>query len=70
MTGRPELTDYSLQALLQAVTSVHSVEITPPPGIFTTQLRHYQKQSLAFMLGEEERTAATGMMHSWRLFSG
>jgi len=52
----PEL---SVRKLLQKLTAVHPVEISPPSGSgFTTDLRHYQKQSLAFMV-DVERTSAT-----------
>lgn len=54
-------TQSSIRTLLQALTSVHPVEISPPAGVFTTELRHYQKQSLAFMCEEERRTVANGM---------
>lgn len=60
VSGRPDLDEYSLRALLQAITAVHPVEISPPAGIFTTNLRHYQKQSLAFMREEERRNVANG----------
>lgn len=53
MDSRPNLDEYSLAALLQTVTSVYPVEASPPP-IFQTTLRHYQKQSLAFMLQAEQ----------------
>lgn len=55
VSGRPDLDEYSLRALLQAITTVHPVEISPPAGVFTTNLRHYQKQSVAFMREEERR---------------
>ena len=52
----PEL---SVRKLLQKLTAVHPVEISPPSGSgFTTDLRHYQKQSLAFLV-DVERTSAT-----------
>ena len=60
MAGRPDLDEYSLRALLEAVTSVHPVEISPPSGVFTTELRHYQKQSVAFMLEQERRQVGAG----------
>ena len=43
--NRPDLPQYSIQALLEKLTVVHPVEATPPPTCITT-LRHYQKQSL------------------------
>ena len=68
VAGRPDLNDYSLRTLLQAVTSVHPVEVTPPAGVFTTQLRHYQKQSSGIHVGR--RTSNCGCRQdSWRLFS-
>ena len=46
--------EFSVRKLLQMVTTVHPVEISPPAGSgFTTDLRHYQKQSLAFMVDVE-----------------
>lgn len=56
VSGRPDLAEYSLPALLQAITSVHPVEAVPPPTVFTTNLRHYQTQSLAFMLQVERNS--------------
>jgi len=58
VAGRPDLDEYSLRALLQTITTVHPVELSPPTGVFTTELRHYQKQSYAFMLEEERRIVA------------
>ena len=55
--NRPDLPQYSITALLQKLTSVHPVEVTPPANSgFVTSLRHYQKQSLAFMLDIERST--------------
>lgn len=52
--------DYSVRNLLQRLTIVHPVEMQPPVGsVFVTPLRHYQKQSLAFMV-DAERTANRG----------
>jgi len=52
--------DYSVRNLLQRLTIVHPVEMQPPVGsVFVTPLRHYQKQSLAFMV-DCERTANRG----------
>lgn len=52
--------DFSIRRLLERVTTVHPVEIQPPVGSgFVTNLRHYQKQSLAFMV-ETERTHSRG----------
>jgi SNF2 family DNA or RNA helicase len=45
----------SVQALLNAVTRVYPKEQAPPPP-FCTTLRHYQKQSLAFMVDVEQST--------------
>ena len=42
------------------MTTVHPVEMSPPAGVFVTELRHYQKQSLAFMLEEERSNVKTG----------
>ena len=43
----------SVKSLLDAVTRVYPSERSPPPP-FLTALRHYQKQSLAFMMDVEE----------------
>jgi hypothetical protein len=67
MDSRHDLQEYSLAALLETITCVYPVEVTPP-CIFQTTLRHYQKQSLAFMLDaeggeqqhQEEGTATRG----------
>ena len=51
---------FSVRSLLEKVTTVHPVEMSPPAGSgFTTALRHYQKQSLAFMV-DTERTKKRG----------
>ena len=49
---------FSVRSLLQAITTVHPVEVSPPPDVFKTNLRHYQRQSLAFMLEKERDGAA------------
>ena len=42
--------EFSVRNLLGQVTAVHPVEMQPPAGRgFVTPLRHYQKQSLAFI---------------------
>ena len=52
--------DFSISKLLSEITTVHPVEMQPPSGRgFSTSLRHYQKQSLAFMV-ETERTHNRG----------
>lgn len=49
--------EFSMRKLLEKVTTVHPVEMSPPLGSgFSTALRHYQKQSLAFMV-DVERSA-------------
>jgi hypothetical protein len=40
----------SAKDLLEGVTRVYPEEITPPAPLFITELKHHQKQSLAFML--------------------
>jgi len=55
----PPPAEFSVRKLLEKVTTVHPVEISPPAGSgFTTALRHYQKQSLAFMVDVERASAA------------
>ena len=50
--------EFSVRTLLQKLTTVHPVEISPPAESgFTTDLRHYQKQSLAFMVDIEKASA-------------
>ena len=52
--------EFSVRNLLGQVTAVHPVEMQPPAGRgFVTPLRHYQKQSLAFMV-ETERNHRRG----------
>jgi hypothetical protein len=52
--------DYSVRKLLERMTTVHPVEMQPPADSgFVTPLRHYQRQSLAFMV-DTERTASRG----------
>ena len=52
--------DYSVRKLLEQMTTVHPVEMQPPIcSGFVTPLRHYQKQSLAFMV-DTERTRSRG----------
>ena len=49
--SRPQ---YSVKQLLNAVTRVYPAETCPPADLFRTQLKHYQKQSLAFMHDVEQ----------------
>ena len=59
-TANRRSADFSIRRLLERVTTVHPVEMQPPVGRgFSTSLRHYQKQSLAFMV-ETERTHNRG----------
>lgn len=54
----PPAAEFSVRKLLQMVTTVHPVEISPPSGSgFTSNLRHYQKQSLAFMVDLERASS-------------
>eukprot|EP00592_Proboscia_alata_P002764 CAMPEP_0194373150 /NCGR_PEP_ID=MMETSP0174-20130528/21570_1 /TAXON_ID=216777 /ORGANISM="Proboscia alata, Strain PI-D3" /LENGTH=796 /DNA_ID=CAMNT_0039152057 /DNA_START=60 /DNA_END=2446 /DNA_ORIENTATION=- len=46
----------SASALLEMIIRAHPEERSPP-SIFTTTLRHYQRQSLAFMISLETSTA-------------
>ena len=57
--NRPAPREYSVRALLDQVTKVHPVEITPPP-VFVTPLRHYQRQCLAFMQNVEQSSNLLG----------
>ena len=43
----------TVKQLLEAVTLIYPSEITPPSPPFLTKLKHYQKQSLAFMMDVE-----------------
>ena len=55
--------EFSVRKLLQEVTSVHPVEIQPPVSSgFVTPLRHYQKQSLAFMVDTEKQHLRGGWL--------
>lgn len=49
---------YSVAELLKSVTAVYPSEVTPPPIVKTT-LKHYQKQSLAFMQDVEKNIDAS-----------
>ena len=51
----------SIAALLAAATRVYPREVSPPNPPFVTKLRHYQKQSLAFMQEMEQ-----SRMVGWR----
>lgn len=53
----PDLEDYSQGALLRHLTRNYPKEIKPPSK-FASELRHYQKQSLAFMYDIECATTA------------
>jgi len=49
--------------LLKEITVVHPVELQPPIGSgFVTTLRHYQKQSLAFMVDTEKNHLRGGWL--------
>jgi superfamily II DNA or RNA helicase len=52
-TWRRRGVSLSSQELLNAITRVYPSETAPPTPLFHTNLRHYQKQSLSFMLDVE-----------------
>ncbi|KAL7540666.1 hypothetical protein ACHAXR_010287, partial [Thalassiosira sp. AJA248-18] len=55
--------EFSVRKLLEKVTTVYPVEMTPPiGGAFVTPLRHYQKQSLAFMVDTERKSNRGGWL--------
>mmetsp|Transcript_4648 Transcript_4648/g.10520 ORF Transcript_4648/g.10520 Transcript_4648/m.10520 type:complete len:946 (-) Transcript_4648:127-2964(-) len=55
--------EFSVRKLLEKITTVHPVEMQPPVGSgFTTPLRHYQKQSLAFMVDTERASKRGGWL--------
>jgi len=56
--NRPDPETYSIDAILKQMVTVYPYEVTPPP-VFTTQLKHYQKQSLAFMCDVESSNDPT-----------
>ena len=56
--------DLSIQTLLNAVTRVYPRE-QAPPAPFRTPLRHYQKQSLAFMVDVEQQQLSGD--NSWKM---
>jgi SNF2-related domain len=43
----------TVDSMMQAATRVYPQEVTPPSALIPTTLKHYQKQSLAFMLHVE-----------------
>lgn len=54
--NRSPSAEFSVSKLLKEVTTVYPVEMQPPIGSgFVTPLRHYQKQSLAFMVDTEKK---------------
>lgn len=61
-SGHLNLAEYSLNALLEAVSTAHPVKVSPPIGDFVTQLHHCQKQSLSFMLEKEHQEVAHSQM--------
>lgn len=65
-SNRPSPAEYSIQAILTRVVTVYPSEILPPAS-FTTPLKHYQKQSLAFMCDVERSSDAgiAGYIRSW-----
>ena len=55
--------EFSVSKLLKEITVVHPVEVQPPVGSgFVTPLRHYQKQSLAFMVDTEKKSNRGGWL--------
>lgn len=50
-----DVSHVSVRGLLKQVSKNHSTVVVPPPEIFTTELRPYQKQSLSFMKNVESR---------------
>jgi len=43
----------TVKQLLEAVTRIYPSEVSPPSPTFVSELKHYQKQSLAFMMDVE-----------------
>ena len=62
MPGRVGLDDvpFNCAALLKAVQQVYPDEVKKPSGLIVSALRHYQKQSIAFMLANEKATTVAG----------
>ena len=55
--------DFSVLRILERVTGVYPVEMRPEAGSgFRTPLRHYQMQSLAFMVDSERRSNRGGFL--------
>ena len=55
--------EFSVSKLLKEITVVHPVELQPPVSSgFVTPLRHYQKQSLAFMVDTEKNHLRGGWL--------
>jgi SNF2 family DNA or RNA helicase len=63
----PDLEEHGDDVLLRHIARVHPVEKTPPPS-FASDLRHYQKQSLAFMC--EIETAFTANLNTQKDLRG
>jgi hypothetical protein len=62
---------FSCEALLKAVERVYPEEAACPAGLHVPSLRHYQKQTLAFMLANERAPASSSTVGSvkgtWRM---
>ena len=53
--------EFSVRKLLKNVITIYPVKMQPPVGSgFTTTLRHYKKQGLAFMVNTERMTNQGG----------
>ena len=62
-TASSRSAEFSVRKLLGKVTTVHPVEMQPPVSSgFVTPLRHYQKQSLAFMVETERKEKRGGWL--------
>jgi len=61
--NRSPSAEFPVSKVLKEITVVHPVEIQPPVSSgFVTPLRHYQKQSLAFMVDTEKQHLRGGWL--------
>lgn len=51
---------FNCGTLLESIQQVYPEEAQKPTGLVVSALRHYQKQSIAFMLANEQATAVAG----------
>lgn len=70
--SKPDADDvpFNCSAFLESIQQVYPEEAAKPKGLAVSSLRHYQKQSIAFMLANERATHTAGQPKNPRIGTG